>query len=96
MSESTRMMLGLAIGIIVMIVLVMKTKIHTFIALLLAASCCVGAISFSYFNDSGFWVFNGMFGLTELKDQVKCKTAVSLIMAAVGVVVLMILQLFIH
>ena len=37
MSESTRMMLGLAIGIIVMIVLVMKTKIHTFIALLLAA-----------------------------------------------------------
>ena len=36
MSESTRMMLGLAIGIIVMIVLVMKTKIHTFIALLLA------------------------------------------------------------
>ena len=54
--------------------------------ILLAASCCVGAISFSYFNDSGFWVFNGMFGLTELKDQVKCKTAVSLIMAAVGVV----------
>ena len=37
MSESTRMMLGLAIGIIVMIILVMKTKIHTFIALLLAA-----------------------------------------------------------
>lgn len=39
--------------------------------LLMAISCCVGAISFSYFNDSGFWVFNGMFGLTELKDQVK-------------------------
>lgn len=38
MSESTRMMLGLAIGIIVMIVLVMKTKIHTFIALLLAGT----------------------------------------------------------
>ncbi|MFV0363435.1 MAG: hypothetical protein ACK5LL_10180 [Suipraeoptans sp.] len=37
MSESTRMLLGLAIGIIVMIVLVMKTKVHTFIALLLAA-----------------------------------------------------------
>ena len=30
--------------------------------LLMALSCCVGAISFSYFNDSGFWVFNGMFG----------------------------------
>ena len=37
--------------------------------ILLAASCCVGAISFSYFNDSGFWVFNGMFGVNELKDS---------------------------
>ncbi len=53
---------------------------------LLALSCCVGAISFSYFNDSGFWVFNGMFGLSDIKDQVKCKTAVSLIMAGVGLV----------
>lgn len=64
--------------------------------LLLAMSCCVGAISFSYFNDSGFWVFNGMFGVSELKDQLKCKTAVSLIMAAVGVVMLLILQIFLH
>ena len=31
MSESTRMMLGLVIGIAIMIVLVMKTKVHTFI-----------------------------------------------------------------
>ena len=57
--------------------------------ILLAASCCVGAISF---NDSGFWVFNGMFGLTELKDQVRCKTAVSLIMAGVGIIELLLLQ----
>ncbi len=64
--------------------------------LLMAISCCVGAISFSYFNDSGFWVFNGMFGLTELKDQVRCKTAVSLIMAGVGIVELFILGIFIH
>ena len=63
--------------------------------LLMAVSCCVGAISFSYFNDSGFWVFNGMFGLTELKDQVRCKTAVSLIMAGVGIVELFILGIFI-
>ena len=60
--------------------------------ILLAQSCCIGAISFSYFNDSGFWVFNGMFGLSELKDQVRCKTAVSLIMACVGIVELMIAQ----
>ena len=63
--------------------------------LLMSLSCCVGAISFSYFNDSGFWVFNGMFGLTELKDQVLCKTAVSMIMSAVGVVELLIAQFFI-
>lgn len=53
--------------------------------LLMALSCCVGAISFSYFNDSGFWVFNGMFGLTEMKDQLRCKSAASMIMAAVGI-----------
>lgn len=63
--------------------------------LLMSLSCCVGAISFSYFNDSGFWVFNGMFGLTELKDQVRCKTAVSLIMAGVGVIELLIAQFII-
>lgn len=60
--------------------------------ILMALSCCVGAISFSYFNDSGFWVFNGMFGLTELKDQVRCKTAVSMIMSCVGIVELLVLQ----
>lgn len=58
--------------------------------ILLAQACCVGAISFSYFNDSGFWVWNGMFGVSELKDQVRCKTAISLIMAAVGIVELII------
>ena len=61
--------------------------------LLLAQACCVGAISFSYFNDSGFWVFNGMFGLTELKDQVRCKTAISLLMAGIGIIELLILQI---
>lgn len=61
---------------------------------LLAQSCCIGAISFGYFNDSGFWVFNGMFGLTEMKDQLRCKTAVSMVMAGVGVVELLILNMF--
>lgn len=60
--------------------------------LLLALACCVGAISFSYFNDSGFWVWNGMFGVTELKDQVRCKTAISMIMSCVGVVELIVLS----
>ena len=64
--------------------------------LLMAVSCCVGAISFSYFNDSGFWVWNEMFGVTELKDQIRCKTAISMIMAVVGIVELIILSLFLH
>lgn len=62
--------------------------------LLAAQAACIGAISFSYFNDSGFWVFNGMFGVTELKDQVRCKTAISMIMAGIGVVELLILTMF--
>ena len=37
MAESTRMLLGLGIGIITMIILVAKTKVHSFIAMLLAA-----------------------------------------------------------
>jgi len=37
MDESTRMILGLAVGVLIMIVLVMKTKVHTFMALLIAA-----------------------------------------------------------
>ena len=41
MSESTRMLLGLALGIIVMILLVMKTKVHSFMALLIAAMITV-------------------------------------------------------
>ena len=63
--------------------------------LLLAQSCCIGAISFSYFNDSGFWTFNGIFGLRDIKDQVKCKTAISMIMFGVGIVELVILSMFV-
>ena len=63
--------------------------------LLMAISCCVGAISFSYFNDSGFWVWNGMYGVHELNDQIKCKTAVSVIMAFVGIFELLIAQFII-
>ncbi len=37
-----------------------------------------------------------MFGVTELKDQIRCKTAISLIMAGVGIVELLILSIFMH
>ena len=62
--------------------------------ILLAQACCIGAIAFSYFNDSGFWVFNGMFGLTDIKDQLKCKSAVSMIMTGVGIAELLLLNMF--
>lgn len=62
--------------------------------ILIAQACCIEPISFSYFNDSGFWVFNGMFGVTEMKDQMKCKFAISMIMSCTGVIELLILNLF--
>ena len=62
--------------------------------ILLAQACCAGAISFSYFNDSGFWVFNGMFGVSELKDQIMCKFAVSMIMSLLALTVLFVMQIF--
>ncbi len=62
--------------------------------ILLAQACCIGAIAFSYFNDSGFWVFNGMVGLTDIKDQLKCKSAVSMIMTGVGIAELLVLNMF--
>lgn len=61
---------------------------------LLAQASCIGALSCQYFNDSGFWVFNGMFGVTEIKDQLRCKTTVSMIMAGVGVIELLIINMF--
>lgn len=63
--------------------------------LLMALSCCVGAISFGYFTDSGFWVWNGMFGVSDLKEQLQCKTAVSMIMAGTGLLELLVAQYFI-
>lgn len=63
--------------------------------LLMAISCCIGSISFSYFNDSGFWLWNEMFGVTEMKNQLRCKTAVSMIMSLVGILELIILDIVI-
>ncbi|WP_249961613.1 GntP family permease, partial [Histophilus somni] len=31
---------------------------------LAAMSTCAGGVAFSYFNDSGYWVFNGLYGLS--------------------------------
>ena len=44
-----------------------------------AMATCAGGVAFSYFNDSGFWVFNGMYGLKEMKDQMYAKFGVSMV-----------------
>lgn len=46
---------------------------------LAAMSTCAGGVAFSYFNDSGFWVFNGLYGLSDIKDQFWAKTMISFV-----------------
>ncbi|ASK27991.1 GntP family permease [Neisseria chenwenguii] len=61
---------------------------------LVAMSTCAGAVSFSYFNDSGFWVFNGLYGLKEVKDQFMAKTMVSFIGSFTALALVLIFDIF--
>ena len=61
---------------------------------LVAMSTCAGAVSFSYFNDSGFWVFNGLYGLKEVKDQFMAKTMVSFVGAGSALALVLIFDIF--
>lgn len=56
-------------------------------------STCAGGIAFSYFNDSGFWVFNGMYGLKDIKDQMYAKFNVSMIGSLTSLAVVIIANL---
>ncbi|GBD65473.1 GntP family permease [Tetragenococcus halophilus] len=62
---------------------------------LVGMSTCAGAVSFSYFNDSGFWVFNGLYGLKNIKDQFMCKTVVSFVGAGTALVVVLVANAFV-
>ncbi|WP_122639002.1 GntP family permease [Romboutsia sp. Marseille-P6047] len=55
-----------------------------------AMATCAGGVAFSYFNDSGFWVFNGMYGLKEMKDQMYAKFGVSMVgsLTALAIVII--------
>ena len=64
--------------------------------LLGAFACCIGACFFSYFNDSYFWVVNNLMGITETKEQIQVWSITSTIAWAVGFVMLLILNLFLH
>lgn len=55
-----------------------------------AISCCVGALSLSYFNDSGFWVQVNLLNLKKTKDQLLACTWQCPIAWFTGLVVLLI------
>ncbi len=62
--------------------------------LLGAVACCVGSLFFGYFNDSYFWVVNRTLGVSEAKAQLKVWSVTSTVAWAVGVVEIMILNIF--
>ena len=61
---------------------------------LVAMSTCAGGVAFSYFNDSGFWVFNGLYGLENIKDQFWAKTMISFIGSGAALALVLIVGMF--
>ena len=59
-----------------------------------AVACCVGSLFFGYFNDSYFWVVNRTLGVSEAKDQLTIWSLTSTVAWAVGVVEVLILNIF--
>lgn len=59
-----------------------------------AVACCVGSLFFGYFNDSYFWVVNRTLGVSEVKDQLRIWSVTSTVAWAVGVVEVLILNIF--
>lgn len=62
--------------------------------LLGAVACCVGSLFFGYFNDSYFWVVNRTLGVKEAKDQLTIWSVTSTVAWAVGVVEVLVLNIF--
>ncbi|WP_438266689.1 GntT/GntP/DsdX family permease, partial [Dorea longicatena] len=54
----------------------------------------VGSLFFGYFNDSYFWVVNRTLGVSEAKDQLTIWSVTSTVAWAVGVVEVLILNIF--
>ena len=59
-----------------------------------AVACYVGSLFFGYFNDSYFWVVNRTLGVSEAKDQLTIWSVTSTVAWAVGVVEVLILNIF--
>lgn len=59
-----------------------------------ALACCIGALSLTYFNDSGFWVTVNLLKLKNPKDQMIACSLQSPVAWATGFIVLMTLNVF--
>lgn len=62
--------------------------------LLGAFAACIGSLFFSYFNDSFYWVVNRLSGITETKEQIRVWSVTTTIAWAVGLVELLVLNIF--
>lgn len=62
--------------------------------LLGAFAACVGSLFFSYFNDSFYWVVNRLSGITETKEQIQVWSVATTIAWGVGLVMILILNIF--
>lgn len=60
-----------------------------------ALGCCVGAVFFGFFNDSFFNVVTRSIGITDAKKQIRVWSVPTTIAWAVGVVTVLIIDLFI-
>lgn len=63
--------------------------------ILAAQAACLGAMIFSYFNDSLFWVVNRMLGVKEVKHQMLTWSVPTTIAWATSLVAILILDIFI-
>ncbi|MDD2978683.1 MAG: gluconate:H+ symporter [Hespellia sp.] len=59
-----------------------------------AIACCVGSLFFGYFNDSYFWVVNRTLGISEAKEQIEIWSLTSTVAWAIGVVEVLVLNIF--
>jgi len=62
--------------------------------LLGAFAACIGALFFSYFNDSFYWVVNRLSGITDTKEQIRVWSVTTTIAWAVGLVEILIFNIF--
>ncbi len=57
---------------------------------LAAQACALGAMIFSYFNDSLFWVLNRMLGIKNVKEQILVWSVPTTIAWGVSLVMLLV------